>query len=194
MPVVSRSIETKNYLIVAAVLVLAAGYADLVRGGVTLSALLLALAYCGLIPLAIWRAGRPAPSRDAASDERPSYGVAAAVAAVIFGLYLLTMAPSTAMWDTSEYIAAAYTFGLPHPPGNPFFVIVGRVFSILPIAGNVAARINVLAALSSAIAAGMWFLVAEQILRAWIEPIVVRRIAAMVCALVGATAFTVWNQ
>jgi len=124
MPVVSRSIETKNYLIVPAVLVLAAGYADLVRGGVTLSALLLALAYCGLIPLAIWRAGRPAPSRDAASDERPSYGVAAAVAAVIFGLYLLTMAPSTAMWDTSEYIAAAYTFGLPHPPGNPFFVIV----------------------------------------------------------------------
>ncbi|HEY6826974.1 MAG TPA: DUF2723 domain-containing protein, partial [Gemmatimonadaceae bacterium] len=194
MTVVSRARETKNYLAVAAVVVLVAGYADLVRGGVTLSALLLAIAYCGLIPLAIWRAGRPAPTGDAVSDERPSYGVAAAVAAVIFGLYLLTMAPSTAMWDTSEYIAAAYTFGLPHPPGNPLFVIVGRVFSILPIAGNVAARINVLAALSSAIAAGMWFLVAEQILRVWIEPITVRRIAAMVCALVGATAFTVWNQ
>ena len=41
------------------------------------------------------------------------------------------MAPSTAMWDTSEYIAAAYTFGLPHPPGNPFFVIVGHLFSLL---------------------------------------------------------------
>src|SRR5256885_6920989 len=38
----------------------------------------------------------------------------------------MTLAPSTAMWDTSEYIAAAYTFGLPHPPGNPLFVILDR--------------------------------------------------------------------
>ena len=44
------------------------------------------------------------------------------------------------MWDTSEYISAAYTLGLPHPPGNPLFVLIGRVFSILPIAPNVAMR------------------------------------------------------
>ena len=69
------------------------------------------------------------------------------------------------MWDTSEYIAAAYTFGLPHPPGNPFFVIIGRVFSILPIAATVAARINILAAICSAVSAGMWFLITERVLR-----------------------------
>src|SRR5262245_62250244 len=102
-------------------------------------------------------------------DYRPSYLAALLVTLATLVLYMLTMAPSTAMWDTSEYIAAAYTFGLPHPPGNPLFVIVGRVFSVLPVAGSVAARINVLAALSSAVAAGMWFLVAEQILGAWIE-------------------------
>ena len=62
----------------------------------------------------------------------------------------ITLAPSTAMWDTSEYIAAAYTLGLPHPPGNPFFVLIGRVFAMLPIAPNVAMRINMLAALCSA--------------------------------------------
>jgi len=175
-------------------LVLIAGFADLIRGGITLSALLLGIAYCGLIPATIWLAGRTTVEDESTNEERPSYGVAAAVSGFVLVLYVLTMAPSTAMWDTSEYIAAAYTFGLPHPPGNPFFVIVGRVFSILPVAGNVAARINVLAALSSAIAAGMWFLVAEQILRAWIERVVVRRTAAVVCALIGATAFTVWNQ
>jgi len=174
--------------------VLIAGFADLIRGGITLSALLLGIAYCGLIPATIWLAGRTTVEDESTNEERPSYGVAAAVSGFVLVLYVLTMAPSTAMWDTSEYIAAAYTFGLPHPPGNPFFVIVGRVFSILPVAGNVAARINVLAALSSAIAAGMWFLVAEQILRAWIERVVVRRTAAVVCALIGATAFTVWNQ
>src|SRR6266550_2732803 len=70
---------------------------------------------------------------------------ALAVSLVALVLYLLTLAPSTAMWDTSEYIAAAYTLGLPHPPGNPLFVIIGRVFTIIPIFGpNVATRINVL--------------------------------------------------
>jgi hypothetical protein len=49
------------------------------------------------------------------------------------------------------------------PPGNPLFVIIGRVFSILPIAPNVAMRINVLAAVSSAVAAAMWYLVARRI-------------------------------
>src|SRR6476619_5722863 len=127
-------------------------------------------------------------------DYRPSYRAALGVSLVTLVLYLVTLAPSTAMWDTSEYIAAAYTLGLPHPPGNPLFVIVGRVFSILPVAGNVAARINVLAALSSAVAAGMWFLVAEQVLRGWVERAVIRRVAAGMCALLGATAFTVWNQ
>src|SRR6185295_20241483 len=101
-------------------------------------------------------------------DYRPSYKAAAVAALLAFLLYLITLAPSTAMWDTSEYIAAAYTFGLPHPPGNPFFVIIGRVFSLLPIAPNVAARINVLAAICSAVAAGVWFLVTENVLRGWL--------------------------
>jgi hypothetical protein len=194
MTVASRIAETKSYLYALAGIVLVVGYADLVRGGVTLSALLLAIAYCGLIPWAIWRAGRTPEERESRSDEHPSYVLAAGVSGLVLMVYVLTMAPSTAMWDTSEYIAAAYTFGLPHPPGNPLFIIVGRAFSILPIAGTVAARINVLAALSSAVAAGMWFLVAEQVLRDWIEPVLVRRAAAVVCALIGATAFTVWNQ
>src|SRR5258706_12112005 len=125
---------------------------------------------------------------------RPSYRAAAIVSALVCLLYLIPLAPSTAMWDTSEYIAAAYTFGLPHPPGNPLFVIIGRVFSILPIAGNVAARINVLAAISSAIAAGIWFLITEQILRGWIGDRRLRLIGAGLAALISATAFTVWNQ
>src|SRR6185503_2744083 len=101
-------------------------------------------------------------------DYRPSYRAAAIVSALIFLLYLVTLAPSTAMWDTSEYIAAAYAFGLPHPPGNPFFVLVGRFFAILPIAPNVAMRINILAALCSAIAAGFWFLITGRVLVGWL--------------------------
>ena len=161
---VVRTREIKISLYAAAAITLIAGYGDLVRGGITASAILLSVAYCALIPLAIWSGAAERESKDAGGT--PSYGIAAVTALGVLGLYILTMAPSTAMWDTSEYIAAAYTFGLPHPPGNPFFVIIGRVFSILPIAPTVAARINVLAAVCSAVAAGMWFLITEHVVRA----------------------------
>ena len=155
--------------------------------------MLLVVAYCVVIPLAIWYPWSPL-EREPDRADRPSYGAAGLVALGVLVLYLLTMAPSTAMWDTSEYITAAYTFGLPHPPGNPFFVIIGHLFSLLPIAHGIAARVNVLAALSSAAAAGLWFLVVEHVLRSWIDSRWIRIAGAAVGAIVGATAFTVWNQ
>jgi hypothetical protein len=127
-------------------------------------------------------------------DYRPSYLAAAIAALVTFVLYLVTLAPTTSMWDTSEYIAAAYVLGIPHPPGNPFFVLIGRVFSILPIAPSVAMRINVLAALSSAVSAMFWFLVTERVLVGWMPRRWQRIVGGSLAVLIGATAFTVWNQ
>ncbi len=127
-------------------------------------------------------------------DYRPSYLAAAVVSVVILALYVVTLAPSTAMWDTSEYITAAYTLGLPHPPGNPLFVLIGRVFAILPIAKSVAMRINVLAAVCSAVSAGMWFLITERVLVSWFSQRWQRILGGSLAALIGATSFTVWNQ
>ncbi|MEO6526805.1 MAG: DUF2723 domain-containing protein [Gemmatimonadaceae bacterium] len=131
------------------------------------------------------------PSDD---EYRPSYLAAAITSLAVLVLYLLTLAPSTAMWDTSEYITAAYTLGLPHPPGNPLFVLIGRVFAILPIASTVAIRINVLAAICSAVSAGMWFLITERVLVSWFSARWQRIVGGVLAALIGATAFTVWNQ
>jgi len=127
-------------------------------------------------------------------DYRPSYLAAGVASAMVLLLYVITLAPSTAMWDTSEYIAAAYTMGLPHPPGNPFFVLIGRFFSLLPIAPSVAARINILAAVSSAVSAGMWFLITERVLVSWFPQRWQRIVGGSLAALIGATAFTVWSQ
>src|SRR5687768_4381480 len=49
-----------------------------------------------------------APTSSAELDYRPSYRAAGVAALAVFILYLVTLSPSTAMWDTSEYIAAAY--------------------------------------------------------------------------------------
>src|SRR5215216_5291766 len=127
-------------------------------------------------------------------DYRPSYLAAGIASVLVLVLYLVTLAPSTAMWDTSEYIAAAYILGLPHPPGNPFFVLIGKFFSLMPIAGSIAARINILAAVSSAVSAGMWFLITERVLVSWFPQRWQRIVGGSIAALVGATAFTVWSQ
>src|SRR5688500_19366093 len=127
-------------------------------------------------------------------DYRPSYKAAAIASTLVFLLYLVTLSPSTAMWDTSEYIAAAYILGIPHPPGNPFFVLIGRVFSILPIAPTVAMRINVVAAVCSALSATMWFLITERVMVNWLPVRWQRITGAIAGTMIGATAFTVWNQ
>ena len=98
--------------------------------------------------------------------ERPPYLVAAGVALGVFILYALTLAPTTQFWDASEYITAAHALGIPHPPGNALFVIVAHAWGLLPLASDYARRINLLAAVTSAAAAGFWFLIGERWLRA----------------------------
>src|SRR3954471_1059143 len=127
-------------------------------------------------------------------SERPPYGWAALTAVVVFAIYVATLAPTTAFWDTSEYIAAAKVLGIPHPPGNPLFVILAHTWGLLPLAAAYAVRINLFAAATSAAAAGLWFLVAERWLRTIVPVRWARYGAAFGGVLVGATSWTVWNQ
>jgi hypothetical protein len=113
---------------------------------------------------------------------------------VALAIYLATLSPTTAFWDTSEYIAAAKVLGIPHPPGNPLFTLLAHVWGLIPLTASYAARINIFAALTSAATAAFWFLVAER----WLMTIVPVRWARLAVAaagvLVGATSWTVWNQ
>ena len=128
--------------------------------------------------------------------ERPPYFVAGLVALGALLLYVATLAPTTQFWDSPEYMAAAHALGIPHPPGNPLFIILGHAWGLLPLGPDYARRINLFAAVTSAVAAGLWFLIGER----WLRPIVPpparwpRRLAAAAGALVAATTFTVWNQ
>jgi hypothetical protein len=113
---------------------------------------------------------------------------------IVLAIYLATLAPTTAFWDTSEYIAAAKVLGIPHPPGNPLFVLLAHTFGLLPLSESYAVRINLFAAVTSAAAAGLWFLVAERWLRGIVPHQWARYGAAFAGVLVGATSWTVWNQ
>ena len=136
------------------------------------------------------------PGHPDGSLAKPPYLAAACAAAGVFLLYVLTLAPATSWWDTSEYIATAHTLGLPHPPGNPLFVAVGRTWSVLlsPLGLSPAVRINLMAAATSAGASFFFFLIVHrtlvQLRGAGREAL----IGAGVAVAVSATAFTVWSQ
>ncbi len=64
--------------------------------------------------------------------------------------YLLTVEPTASYWDCSEYIATAAKLQVGHPPGAPFFQMVGAVFAILaPSAEYIALSVNMMSVLAS---------------------------------------------
>ena len=126
----------------------------------------------------------------------PPYLVAALVSLATLALYALTLAPTIAFWDASEYVATAHIMGIPHPPGNPLFVTVAKVWTLLlaPTGLSVAVRVNLLAAVTSAGATGFLYLVSHRVLTEHLPGRRLPLIGSAAAALIGATAFTVWNQ
>jgi tetratricopeptide (TPR) repeat protein len=80
-------------------------------------------------------------------------------------VYLLTMAPTLVLWDSGEFIATAVTLGIPHSPGTPLFTLVGRVFAMLSLPMNAAARVNFFSVLSGSLAVLMGYLIAVKTIR-----------------------------
>ncbi len=131
-----------------------------------------------------------------AQTYRPPYLAALIATVLVWALYALTLAPTTAFWDTSEYITTAHILGIPHPPGNPLFVVFARAWELVlaPLGLSVAVRVNLFSATMSALAHGCWFLLVHRILSDFNTNKTFRLIGAACAVLVSATAFTVWNQ
>jgi Protein of unknown function (DUF2723) len=131
---------------------------------------------------------------------RPPYLVALGVAGLVLLGYLLTLAPTVTFWDAGEFIAAAKTLGIPHPPGTPLFVMIAHVWAMLFPIGEYAVRTNLLSALLSALGAGCFFLVAHESIRAvvpdpdghWAR--MLRLGGGAAAALLGAFTFTNWQN
>jgi 4-amino-4-deoxy-L-arabinose transferase-like glycosyltransferase len=85
-----------------------------------------------------------------------------------FCLYFNTMAPTVYGLDSAELTTGAYTLGIIHSPGSPLFLLVGRVFCLLPF-GDVGWRVNLVSVVAGALSAFFVYAGMRRVTgRAWI--------------------------
>jgi Protein of unknown function (DUF2723) len=71
------------------------------------------------------------------------------VCIIACAVYILTMEKNGSLWDCGEFASSAYKLQVPHSPGAPFFVLIGRLFMAPFGPANAATGINLMSALSS---------------------------------------------
>ncbi len=93
------------------------------------------------------------------------------IALVIFlltlALYSVTAQSSVAYWDCAEYAATSPALEIPHPPGAPVFEVITRIASLIPVVGDIAMRMNLVSALSSALAVMFLYLIGVRVIERW---------------------------
>lgn len=112
-------------------------------------------------------------------------------------VYVLTMETTGSFWDVGEFVSSAYKLQIPHPPGAPLFVLLGRLFIILfgDDPASAAKAVNFMSAISSGITILFLFwtithFARKMIVRGIHEPNRSQVIGIMAAGIVGALAYT----
>jgi tetratricopeptide (TPR) repeat protein len=134
-------------------------------------------------------------------DDRLHPALAILVLITTFLIYNATKAPTLSFWDCGEFIACSYILGIPHPPGTPLYILIGRLFSITPFHADVSANVNMFSVISGAFAAMFAYLIIFKLIRMWSPRERFTgwiKASAYIGALVGASMFafgrTHWNN
>jgi len=77
----------------------------------------------------------------------------------IFLIYLKTLTPDIGFHDSGDMIPASFHLGICHPPGYPFYCLLGKLWMTLMPIGNIAYRMNILSALCAALACMMVYFI-----------------------------------
>jgi hypothetical protein len=119
--------------------------------------------------------------------------VAFAIAAVT---YLLTIEPTASFWDCPEFISTAFKLDVGHPPGSPFFMLLGRFFTLFASdTTQVAKMVNSMTALLSAFTILFLFwtithLARKVVIKSEEDYTTANTIGILAAGMVGALAYT----
>ena len=108
-------------------------------------------------------------------------------------LYALTVAPTASFWDCGEFIAISYGLQVSHPPGAPFYMLIGRIFSLFASPEGAALAVNYVSVVSSAFTILLTHLIIVRLVRQWqgllAEAAPWQHVAALAGGVVGALTF-----
>ncbi|MCP9198706.1 DUF2723 domain-containing protein [Gramella sp. GC03-9] len=109
--------------------------------------------------------------------------------------YTLTLEPTASFWDAGEYIATSANLEVGHPPGAPFYQMMGAFFATFaPDNGSVALMINFMSGFASAVAIMFMFWSITILILKIAGPVEklssTRKIAILGSSMVGSLAFT----
>jgi hypothetical protein len=112
--------------------------------------------------------------------------------AIAAATYLLTLEPSASFWDCGEFISSAWKLDVGHPPGAPFFMLMGRFFSLFAAdTTQVAMCVNALSALASAFTILFLFWTITALAKKLVQPDTLwKGIALLGAGFVGSLAYT----
>lgn len=108
-------------------------------------------------------------------------------------VYSLTVQNSVPFWDCSEFSAASILQQVPHPPGAPLFLLIGKIFDVLLPIGDPGWRLNMLSAVSSSFVILMLFVITTKVIRNFkggFPKSSTEAIAIYGSSFIGAAAFT----
>ncbi len=106
--------------------------------------------------------------------------------------YLLTIEPTASFWDCGEFISSAHKLDVGHPPGAPFFMLMGHFAQLFASdVSHVAMCVNAMSALASAFTILFLFWTITALGRKLVQPTsVAKGIALLGAGAVGALAYT----
>ena len=118
-----------------------------------------------------------------------------AVCAIACLVYILTMEANASLWDCGEFISSTFKMQVPHPPGAPLFVILGRLFIVIFGGSNPARAVNLMSALCSGFTILFLFWTITHFARKLLiatkqEPTSLQMFNIMSAGVVGALAYT----
>jgi tetratricopeptide (TPR) repeat protein len=118
---------------------------------------------------------------------------------VVLLVYLATVAPTVSFWDCGEFIACSYILGVPHPPGTPLQVLLGRIFSLLPLGREIAYRVNLFSVLSGMLISGFLYLIVVEVIERFrreeaLPLLIVRHGAGIAAGLIAAFLYSNWSN
>ncbi len=133
---------------------------------------------------------------------RPQLLISGGVFLVTLGVYIATLNPTTPFWDAGEFITTSHIVGVPHQPGTPMYVLVGRLFDVVfgsaditQVSLHTAWAVNFMSAFFSALAVVLIYLIIWELARradpdaGWLA-----HVGGVVGAFFLAFSETFWNN